>query len=297
MSKPSKTWDITINNWTPEDLQLLRSWTEEVSKMCVAAEVGEQGTPHLQGRITFKRAYRFAGVAKLGIKHWHWEATKAAQDDLYCRKAGSDVLIDVNNTRPGARTDLESACALVKEKGARAVAREMPEVYVKYHKGLEALEEALEEIEPDDGFEPLPWQAEILSMLKGPADRRKILWVWETTGNVGKSRFAEHLIRDHGAYVLSGKVADMSYAYKKAPIVVFDVPREEAENMSHLYAFAEKLKNGFFFSGKFKSAMKVFRPPHVIFFSNRAPPVGAWSGDRCVEFYVGERDAFDARDV
>lgn len=141
--KPSKTWDITVNNYTDADVALLQSWEAEVSKMVVAKEVGEKGTPHLQGRITFKRTYRFSALTKLAPK-WHWEKTMAKQDFLYCKKQGSEVIIDINNSKQGERSDLAVAVELVKKRGASAVAEELPETFVKYHRGLTALQGALE---------------------------------------------------------------------------------------------------------------------------------------------------------
>ena len=46
MSKPAKTWDFTINNYTDTDVSMLKMWCDgEVGRMAVAKEVGEEGTP------------------------------------------------------------------------------------------------------------------------------------------------------------------------------------------------------------------------------------------------------------
>ncbi len=60
----------------------------------------------------------------------------------------------------------------------------------------------------------------------------------------------------------------------------FDISRAAAEHSDHLYSMAEKLKNGFYLSTKYESVMKVFRPPHVLFFSNFHPDENKWSRDR-----------------
>ncbi|GAC77806.1 replication protein, partial [uncultured marine virus] len=110
----SRTWDITLNNYSSEDIELLKSWSEDVTRITVAKEVGESGTPHLQGRITFRRGYRFTGVTKL-LPKAHWEATKCAQDNLYCKKEGSEVILDINNRKQGERTDLDALKTLAKD--------------------------------------------------------------------------------------------------------------------------------------------------------------------------------------
>lgn len=109
MSTVSKTWDFTLNNYTPVHIETLESWTDEVNKMVVAKEIAETGTPHLQGRITFKRSYRLVALKKL--LNAHWEPTKASADSLYCKKADSEIIIDVNNKHQGKRNEIVDALA------------------------------------------------------------------------------------------------------------------------------------------------------------------------------------------
>ena len=97
------------------------------------------------------------------------------------------------------------------------------------------------------------------------------------------SHLVKHLIRNHGATKLSGKVADMAYQYNSERIACFDVTRAQAGPggpSDHLYSFAEELKNGDIVSGKYVSCEKDFDAPHVVFFSNYLPDEGKWSKDR-----------------
>lgn len=153
--------------------------------------------------------------------------------------------------------------------------------FVKYHKGFSALLELIMEPELEDKqFRPRPWQHRVLRMLLTPADDRHIVWVWETTGNVGKSRLCRHLLIEHGATFLEGKLLDMAECYKYEPIVCFDITRAMAEFSDNVYTFAEKLKNGIFMKGKYTSKKHVFTPPQVVIFSNAPPSEGKWSADR-----------------
>lgn len=136
MSAPAKTWDVTINNYTNDDIVLLNSWIDQVNSMVVSKEVGDSGTPHLQGRITFRRAYRLTALKKLhGTAHW--EATKATHDSLYCMKQGSEVIINISNKRQGKRSDLDDAIALA-EAGATTAElwRTHAKTMVRYSKGI-----------------------------------------------------------------------------------------------------------------------------------------------------------------
>lgn len=100
----SRTWVFTVNHFTEEDIKWVMDL--EVNRITVAKEVGDEGTPHLQGAVTFKRVYTFSQVKKLHPKA-HWEQAKAAQDFNYCRKAGSEVIRDERRSVQGKRTDIE----------------------------------------------------------------------------------------------------------------------------------------------------------------------------------------------
>jgi len=248
-------------------------------------EKGETGTPHFQIYVELLKPQRMSAM-KLWLPGAHFESRKgsAEQARAYCMKEESreegpwergDFSIG-----QGRRTDLHLAVQILKSDGLKRVAEEMPAEYVKYHKGFAALAAELAKPIGDLEFMPRDWQKSLLESLSIPPDDRKIIWVWDIIGNKGKSRLARHLVAEHGAIILSGRVVDMAHAYSSQPIVIFDVARTQAENMNHLYSFAESLKNGVIFSSKYESGQKVFQSPHVVFFSNMPYPSDVWSEDR-----------------
>lgn len=181
MSKVSKTWDFTLNNFTDEDIDMLKRWTDDVGRMVVSKEVGEEGTPHLQGRVTFRRAYRLSGLKKLHGK-MHWEPTKCKQDFLYVMKEGGEVIIDVKNGKQGERNDLKELVKMAKAgAGKRELWDEHPESMVRYHKGIyEAIEiYSMSENERFNG--PFKWPA------INDWGTSHILW---GPSGVGKTQFA-----------------------------------------------------------------------------------------------------------
>jgi len=103
-NKVGRTWVFTVNNFTEKDIEWAMSL--EVKKAVISKEIGEEGTPHLQGACTFKRVYTFKQVKKLH-GNAHWEPAVAAQDFNYCKKDGSEVIRDEDNSKQGARTDLD----------------------------------------------------------------------------------------------------------------------------------------------------------------------------------------------
>lgn len=143
MASPvSKTWDFTLNNYTDEEVQAITvNWQTEVKKMTVSKEVGETGTPHLQGRITFARAYRLPALQKL-VPRAHWEPTKAAADSLYVMKVGSEVIVQIDKRSQGQRTDIAAALKILKENAGKvdplqALEEAMPEFLFKHNRNVE----------------------------------------------------------------------------------------------------------------------------------------------------------------
>lgn len=260
-------------------------------KYCVyQRETGEQGTEHFQGYAELSTRQRMTGLKKwMPTAHFESRRGTAEQARDYCMK--TETRIDgpwehgaFKSVTAGQRTDLEAAAELVLTDGVQAAAEAFPSQFIRYHKGIVAYANIMKKRPRDFDFVPRPWQEHVLRVLREDPNPREILWVHETRGNVGKSRLATYLVAEHNAIELHGKVADMAHGYSDNPIVVFDLARTRGDCVNHIYEFAEKLKNGRFFSPKYESGMKIFPPPHVVFFANFAPPSDAWSSDRIREF-------------
>lgn len=171
-------------------------------------------------------------------------------------------------------------------RAMKRVAEEYPVELMKYHRGIEVLAKHLVvDRRPLPQLHWRPWQADLVSALEKDPDDRHIMWIFDKVGNKGKSTFVTHYVSNpaNDAIVLEGKVADMAYLYDKQRVVFFDITRTQVELLDHLMSFAEKLKNGLLISTKYMTQMKVFRPPHVVFFANVVCPPGKWSEDRVVE--------------
>lgn len=138
---------------------------------------------------------------------------------------------------------------------------------------------------PITDFTLKPWQQELLDIIVGPVDPRKIYWYWEETGGVGKSWFATFLMRNHEAVVVSsGKSADIAFLLDQPRIVCFDICRDGIDHVN--FGIMEDIKNGRVFSPKYESAVKSFDIPHVVVFANCPPPHGKFSRDRIDESTV-----------
>jgi len=133
------------------------------------------------------------------------------------------------------------------------------------------------------------FQKEIIGILEGKPDGRKIYYYWEDKGNIGKSYITKWIrCRYEGVIVAEGKYADVAQQSmilldnRQLPkIVVLDLPRSfNSEFMS--WTTIEKLKNGSIVSAKYEGGVLDFPKPHVIIFANEPPDLTMLSRDRWV---------------
>lgn len=137
-----RSWCYTLNNYTPADIAIFED-IECIRHVC-GREVGETGTPHLQGVISFKTTRRLSAMKKIHPKA-HWEGCRSIQHSIeYCKKE-DDIIIDIDNGEKGKRTDLLEAIDTLKSGGLRAVAEEHPEQIIKYGRNFQFLKELLED--------------------------------------------------------------------------------------------------------------------------------------------------------
>lgn len=68
---PAKRWLFVLNNWTKEEYSSISSRIKELCSICyIGSEVGEEGTPHLQGYVEFYHKCR--PISHGFTKRIHW---------------------------------------------------------------------------------------------------------------------------------------------------------------------------------------------------------------------------------
>jgi len=109
----SKSWIFTINNYTEEDVRMVRA--VPCQRIIAGFEVAPTtGTPHIQGAIVFKKATRCKGVcAMLGGRARCKQMAGKWCDQSYCAKDGEIVRME-DNTSQGKRVDLEGFRTAIK---------------------------------------------------------------------------------------------------------------------------------------------------------------------------------------
>lgn len=160
MAERIYSYIFTLNNYTDEEIALIQAL--DYSYIVFGKEIGESGTPHLQGFVKFENAKTMSAVHKL--KGWKRTALKPAQKPLsaidYCKKGkqshseweeqgvnGPNYGLDADvwergEFKQGKRSDLEEVYEAVKGgKTVDEIAWEKPQVYEICHKSLSKIED------------------------------------------------------------------------------------------------------------------------------------------------------------
>lgn len=122
------------------------------------------------------------------------------------------------------------------------------------------------------------WQIELFERIKLPADDRKVIWVYNESGNVGKSVFCKYCVMNLKSvcFVDGVKKADIIngiFEYQgdlgDDTVVLFDIPRNCGSKIC--YSAIESIKNGLIYNTKYETGSKIFNSPHIVIFSNEKP--------------------------
>lgn len=162
----AKGWVFTLNNYSEEEYEYLLNY--DCDYVIIGKEVGEQGTPHLQGYIEFHKRMRLTGVKKVnGKAHWEVRRGSALLAANYCKKENNWADKGVMGGQ-GIRTDLDNVRLLALEEGMRGVTMhgsfqqiKVAEKFLTYHE------------------EPRDWKPEVI-------------WIYGETGS-GKSKTAREI--------------------------------------------------------------------------------------------------------
>lgn len=283
---------FTINNYSDADVGSLRmlSSMKGVSYIIFGKEVGELGTPHLQGYVEFTHSKPISFLHK-HIPRGHYEERRGTpqQASEYCKK---DSQFEEYGTisAQGTRNDLNQLCDDIQQGHTLTmVMNQYPTMYMKYPKAIESLcshhKSNHNLMRLRDRFNDVilsPWQRVLEAIISEKPEPRKVMWYWDAVGNTGKSFMSTYLMAYHNAYIVTGGTkADIFYAYQDQPVIVFDLSRD-CQDKSYIYDVIENFKNGQFLSTKYMTQMKVFDIPHVIVFANFPPDYSKLSQDRWV---------------
>lgn len=143
MSNKVQRFCFTLNNYTDDEYKAICDWlAAESTYSIVGKEVGECGTPHLQGYCNLGRQKRLRfNQIKAKMPRSHIEIARGTDEEnqTYCKKGGDYVEYGVIQYS-GKRNDLQPVVeAIVGGKRIAEVALEYPIQYVKFSRGLRDL--------------------------------------------------------------------------------------------------------------------------------------------------------------
>jgi len=167
-------WCFTLNNYTAADEQTLSTWcsspTPIATYLCYGREVGDSGTPHLQGYAEFKGRRTLSSVRSL-IPRAHWEPRRGTSQEAatYCKKDGNFFEEGVLSQR-GRRKDLEEIRDEIKAGATEvSIAENHFSQWVVYRRSFSAYRQLIM-----DGQRPVPR----VEVLYGPTGTGKTRYVY-----------------------------------------------------------------------------------------------------------------------
>lgn len=243
---PSKRWCFTLNNFTKEEVEEIRSKVPILcDKYICGFEIGENGTPHIQGFLNFKKKAR--PMTEFGMPRIHWEKTRGSlKDNLnYCSKEAK-VFLNKGMPKP---TKLMSKDLLRPEQ-------------------LKIADKFIED--EDELFgRNIHWFYEKTGG-----------WGKSVLAKFMVDCMGAMLVQGANNDILCGIQKYIEQNEEAPKIIIFDIPRTNENHIS--YQAIESIKNGMFFSGKYESGMCRFNSPHILVFANETPNYSKLSKDRWI---------------
>lgn len=245
----ARAWVFTLNNYTEEEYENVLSQCLKSLEYIIGKEVGDQGTPHLQGYVRYKTQKLFTTMQN-AFPRAHLEPAKGGTQANYnyCSKSGN------------FETNIKNKIDIRKQIKDRLISRYKDVVW-------------------------RPWQEALLAKMREPPASRTISWYFDYDGNSGKSFLAKYLKLHFNTIIADGKkdnifnqLNEMLNNGLEPQIVILDVPRHNKDYLN--YGVIEQLKDGCIYSGKYEGGECIIDNVHVVIFSNHYPDTEKMSEDR-----------------
>lgn len=134
---------------------------------------------------------------------------------------------------------------------------------------------------------PTPWQAQLVDMTTNKPCERTVHWIFNASGNAGKSRLQKWMCWSLGAKRIplgtATQIKTAVVAVGARTCYVVNIPRVtgNAESQRDLFSALEEVKDGWVGSNMYGKDQELFmNPPHLFIFSNDLPDLTLASQDR-----------------
>lgn len=163
-----KFWCFTLNNFSEDDIEKIKSYKNNY--LIFGKEVGENGTPHLQGYIEFSTNHKLDRLKKKIHDKAHWEKRRGTASEAaeYCKKDNDYYEYgEISKPKQGSRSDITEVRTLVQNgKGMKDIV-----LNVNSYQAIRYAETLLKYVEIKRTWKP------------------EVKWFWGPTG-VGKTKKA-----------------------------------------------------------------------------------------------------------
>jgi len=233
---------------------------------------------HAQGYVEFTRTMRMKAIkTAFQDDSMHLEPRQGSREQAraYCMKEDTRVEPPKEygtwEVQPGKRIDLAAARETILGKRKRDDLYKDPtldSIMTKYPRWAENVL-STKHVDRKVEIELYDWQKQVLELLAAEPQHRRIIWIWSTQSNTGKTTFREYCALKYDLLPARGKLTDIIYGYDNEQVIWFDFTRAQSGYES--YDSLEELSNhGFKFSTKFQSKKK-YIGAHIVVTSNHAP--------------------------
>ncbi len=240
-----KKYVFTINNYDSTIIDHLKNFLDkESSRYIFGLEVGEQGTPHIQGYMEFTNQ-RFRSAIKKGVGH-----------EFFIEVAKGTLEQNFDYTSKDGEIITKGICL-------RSLQYKGPQIQLEiWQKEVVAILEQ----EPNDRDIHWLWEDD------GEFGKSTFAkWIFHNMEGVmaiaGKSND-----------VKNGVLTYRTVNGRFPRIIIMDIPRSLLEKIN--FGVIEEVKNMFFYSGKYEGGMLSGPSPHVLIFANEEPNYLKMSKDR-----------------
>lgn len=244
---PAKRWLFVLNNYTQSDIDEIVPTLDMLCKVYgFSKEVGESGTPHLQGYCEFINKVRPRSIGLSKRIHW------GDKDGKPCKGSRQDNINYISKDAPIAHS-----------KGIPKSVKLIKPDYDWEQEVLELIKE-----EPHDRLIFWYWSKE---GNKGKTSFCKYLSV----------KHGAIALSGKSSDMKNGVIQYKETNGLLPELILIPIPK--SFNTDYLnYEGIEAIKDMYFYSGKYEGGMVCGNPPHLFVFANEPPDTSKMSGDRWV---------------
>lgn len=247
---------FVLNNPEKDDCLIISEFlTSKDAKFIIGDEVGEQGTPHLQGYVEFKNQIRFETLKNFNPKiHWEKAFGNRKQNIDYCSK--QKIL----------------KCTFDKSRKQQILEDDYNNVIWKPWQ-----EQVLNIIKNKPDKRKIHWFWDEYGNVGKSYLFKYIVCKYDPIICDGKK---DNVFNQIKIWLECHKETE------HPEIIILDIPKSGSDYVN--YSVIEQVKNGCIYSGKYEGGVCVYKIPHIIVFANFEPPRGAWSQDRYDTILINE---------